>query len=128
MSIFLHNFFEHCAFAQIPIVRALEKILLNVAASYESTRIEVTLSFVHGVIFSNAQWFCTCSSQCLNLRSPCTSSTCLKENWASDGFESRMALELIGVGSINHAHAHSTYNLGPIKYKKRKRKRKKHIV
>ena len=30
-----------------------------------------------------------------------------------------MALELIGVGSINHAHAHSTYNLGPIKKNKK---------
>ena len=35
-----------------------------------------------------------------HLHSPCTSSTCLKENWALDGFESRVALELIGVGSI----------------------------
>ena len=38
-----------------------------------------------------------------------------------DGFESRMALELIGVGCINHAHATLTYNLGPIKKKKKKK-------
>ena len=44
-----------------------------------------------------------------------TNSTYIKENWALDGFESRMALDLRGVGSINHAHAHSMYNLGPIK-------------
>ena len=44
-----------------------------------------------------------------------TNSTYIKENWALDGFESRMALDLRGVGSINHAHAHSRYNLGPIK-------------
>ena len=73
----------------------------------------------HGVVFSIAQWFCTCSlvPTMSHLCSIYTSSTYIKENWALDRFESRMALELIGVGSINHAHAHSTYNLGPIKIK-----------
>ena len=38
-----------------------------------------------------------------------------------------MALDLRGVGSINHAHAHSRYNLGPIKKYKKNIIKKKNI-
>ena len=60
-----------------------------------------------------------------HLHSLFTNSTYIKENWALDGFESRMALDLRGVGSINHAHAHSMYNLSPIKKNNKKQKKKK---